>query len=440
MRFEKRFLIVISMILSALVFSPAFIFAQNTDATSVLPTFSPEDYTLVPIATGFEQPIYSADAGDDSGRLFVITRQGMVWIVANGEVLPEPFLDLSEKLAPQTRTSAEWGMHGIVFDPDYAANGYFYVSYEGQRDMAIVERYSVMADDANRADPDSGAMLLSLHQPYMSHTLAQLVFGTDGYLYIGSGDGGPGYDGTADPFNLGQRLDELYGSILRIDVHPSNTDLVYGIPEDNPFVNVERVASEVWVYGLRNPHAFSFDSATGDMYIGDVGANSWEEINIVKAGSGGGENFGWAYYEGVEVYSLPFPYYIAPDPPQNPVFPALMYNRQGTENCAVIGGHVYHGERLPALRGVYVYADLCSGRLMGAWPTAFYLRDLGMLIDSDAFITAINVDAEGELLVVDYTGTIYRLAAHDESGETPVARLSESVREPEPTPEASSDE
>ena len=427
---RKSFLPLI--VLFATIISPALLLAQSESVTSAFPRFDVGDYILTPVAAGFNQPVVVAQPADGSGRWFVATRLGKIWVVDGDTVLPEPFLDLTNRVTNQAPHTVEYGMHGLVFDPDYASNGQFYVAYQGRNEISQVERYQVSATNPNRADPESAEVILSLPGPFMEHTVAQLVFGPDGYFYIGSGDGGMSKHYVSDGYNLGQRLDELYGAILRIDLHTRSEERAYGIPPDNPFVDLAGAAGETWVYGLRNPHAFSFDPLTGDLYIGDIGLERWEEINIVPAGTSG-QNFGWAYYEGHErvarTVRTPYQYGLDIPQPDNAVFPALTYNHWDTLGCAVIGGHVYRGQQLPALQGAYLYGDFCSGDIKAAWWATGYLRDLGVLVEGGGSIVGFALDEQGELYVVDYMGTLYRLAARGEVAPTTIPRFIEATPE-----------
>ncbi len=237
---------------------------------------------------GLDKPEGLVNAGDGSGRLFIIEQGGLVRILKDGELLPTPFLDLTQKVI----CCGERGLLGLVFHPKYAENGYFYVDYTENVDnqlYTVVARYNVSASDPNQADPGSEVRLLRIEQPYNNHNGGEVQFGPDGYLYIGMGDGGS----VGDPYGNGQSLQTLLGKILRIDV--DNTQ-PYAIPADNPFANGGGLW-EIWAYGLRNPWRFSFDKLTGDLYIGDVGQDQWEEIDFLPGGSPGGENFGWNYYE-----------------------------------------------------------------------------------------------------------------------------------------------
>jgi glucose/arabinose dehydrogenase len=375
--------------------------AQDTSSAEI----DTSAFQLTEIVSGIDWILDIVDAHDGSGRLFLVSQVGLIWIYKDGHLLDDPFLDVSSLLDREfNNPSTEIGLHGLVFDPGYQQNGKFYITYETYGPTTSLARYTVSADDPDKADPDSRETLIAAHKQFRSHTMAQLVFGPDGYLYVGVGDGGTDSFGDPDPFGAGQRTDEIFASILRIDVHAETHP--YGIPPDNPFADTDSHAKEVWVYGLRNPSRFSFDRETGDLYIGDVGHDLWEEIDIVPAGSSG-QNFGWSSYEGPEhtiatgrsAFSLMSPLL---EPTGTVVWPALTYPHQDS-NCAVIGGFVYRGEQLPALRGTYLYGDLCSGRIWGASRNEQgFLQERGLLFDTDYMIAAFGEDAQGELYVANY--------------------------------------
>ncbi|MBF8285408.1 MAG: hypothetical protein HW378_4323 [Anaerolineales bacterium] len=242
--------------------------------------------------SGLDEPVDLKHAGDGSGRLFVIEQPGRIRIVENGELLPDPFLDIEPLVNSRGN---EQGLLGLAFYPDYAANGLFFVNYTDVNGDTVVARYAVSADDPSRADPASAKIILQVDQPFPNHNGGDLVFGPDGYLYIGLGDGGSG----GDPQGNGQNLNALLGKMLRIDVNHGDP---YAIPPDNPFAGRAGARPEIWAYGLRNPWRYSFDRATGDLYIADVGQNAYEEVDFQPADSRGGENYGWNKYEGFHAY------------------------------------------------------------------------------------------------------------------------------------------
>lgn len=368
---------------------------EGRAAAQVLP--DPAAYDWVEVANGFVQPLDLADPGDGSGRLFVVSQRGQIWIIHQGQRLDTPFLDLSDRTTRPNLTGylGEQGLLGLAFHPRFSENGYFYVNYTDRDGDTHISRFSVSAQDLNRADPDSELELLFVDQPYPNHNGGGLAFGPDGYLYIALGDGGS----AGDPLGNGQSLDTLLGKILRVDV---DTQQPYGIPPDNPFVNGDDRA-EIWAYGLRNPWRIAFDRLTGDLYIADVGQNAYEEINFQAAGSRGGENYGWNYREGAHSFKG--------TPPEglSLVDPVAEYSHE--LGCSVTGGVVYRGADLPAWQGVYLYGDYCSGRIWGLLRDADGNWQEAQLFETNFTISSFGIDAAGEVYVIDYgRGTIYRLA------------------------------
>ena len=341
---------------------------------------------LTRFVSGLEQPLHLTAAGE---RLFVLEQPGRVRIIRDGKLQPEPFLDLTGQVRS---TGMEQGLLGLAFAPDYPSSGIFYVHYTGAQGQTVVARYRVSAQNPDRADTASAEVLLTLPQPFANHNGGAILFGPDGYLYIALGDGGS----AGDPQNNAQNLDSLLGKLLRIDVSGPGA---YRIPPDNPFVSNPAARDEIWAYGLRNPWRVSFDRATGDLYIADVGQDAIEEINFQPAGSPGGQNYGWRVYEGSRVYKG--------DGLRDAVFPVVEY-RHGNGNCAVTGGYVYRGQAIPELVGTYIYGDYCSGRIWGARQVndTWTVTDL---LQTDFRISAFGEDEKGELYVVDHGGAIYRI-------------------------------
>ncbi len=347
------------------------------------------------VVGGIDQPIHVTNAGDGSGRLFVSARAGTVWIVEDGHVLPDPFLDISEIVRDE---DGEQGFFAIEFHPDYTTNGYFYAVYTKQPAGAnTLARFSVSADDPNQADAGSLMELLSIPDTIANHNGGDLAFGPNGYLYIGTGDEG----GGGDPNMHAQNPLSLFGKMLRLDVDGGEP---YAIPSDNPFVDDPDVLDEIWAVGLRNPWRFSFDSETGDMYIGDVGQAMWEEIDFQPADSPGGINYGWPIMEAFVCY----PEDVEECDMTGLTPPILAYSHAGEpgvrEGCSVTGGEVYRGEAYPFMDGAYIFADWCEGRV---W--AGYQDDAGewqMTQVHDSFInwTDIGMDESGELYGTDLIG------------------------------------
>jgi glucose/arabinose dehydrogenase len=361
-----------------------------TDSVAEFP--DPSGYTWALFASGLRQPLDLTSFPDSSGRILILEQPGTARIYQGGDLLPEPFLDIRNRVVTQ---GTEQGLLGLAFHPNFAENGYFYVNYTGRQGIGdtVISRFQVSQGDSNRADPNSEQILLQIPQPFRNHNGGGMVFGPDGYLYISTGDGGSG----GDPQNNGQRLDTLLGKLLRIDVDSGDT---YAVPTDNPFAAGGGMP-EIWAYGLRNPWRFSFDSLTGDMYIADVGQNQWEEINFQPADSPGGENYGWVYREGAN------PFQGTPPADLELVDPVHEY-RHGV-GCSVTGGFVYRGEALPAFRGIYLFSDFCSGRVWGL------INVDGNWQSEELFMTGYNVssfgeDENGELYIMNRaSGNVYRL-------------------------------
>ena len=289
-----------------------------------------------PVITGLSSPVGITHAGDGSGRLFIVLQGGRIVIFDGVKILSSPFLDITSVVS----SGGERGLLGLAFHPNYVGNGSFYVNYTNTAGDTVIARYSVSANP-NQADPTSADILLTIPQPFSNHNGGQLHFGPDGYLYIGIGDGGSG----GDPQNNGQDLGTLLGKILRIDVDKGPP---YAIPPDNPFFGPgDGALDEIWAWGLRNPWRFSFDRLTGDMFIGDVGQNSWEEVDFQPASSAGGENYGWRLMEGNSCYN---PATNCND--STLTLPILVYDH--TVGCSVTGGYRYRGSKNPALDGFYL--------------------------------------------------------------------------------------
>lgn len=350
-----------------------------------------EPYSLEPVATDLEQPLYLLPSPDDTGRLFVLEQPGRIRVLdRDSHLLDTPFLDLTNKTGV---TANERGLLGLAFHPNFAENGYFYINYTRlDSGDTVVSRYQIMPDDPNRADPDSEKIIIEIKQPYGNHNGGMIAFGPDGYLYIGMGDGGAG----DDPLQNGQNPFTLLGALLRIDVDGGDP---YAIPADNPFADGENGLPEIWAVGLRNPWRFSFDTATHDLYIADVGQNEYEEVNFQPADSSGGENYGWNVYEGNHQYlGIPF---------DEAVFPVAEYSHRN--GCSVTGGYVYRGEAIPALQGYYLYGDYCSGTVWWLKQNDTGEWEYDVLIDTDMQITSFGQDLSGEVYIVDRRGGVYRL-------------------------------
>jgi len=331
-----------------------------------------------------EEPVALAVRSNDSA-LYVAEKRGWVVAIRDGTVDPTPVLDLSD----QVSLGGEQGLLGLAFSPD---GGSLYVNYTDVDGDTRVVSYTMAGD---RADPSSRREVLFVDQPYANHNGGNLVFGPDGYLYIGLGDGGSG----GDPHGNAQSLGTLLGKMLRIDPRP-DADAPYRIPADNPFVTTSGARPEIWAYGLRNPWRYSFDRATGDLWIGDVGQSAWEEVDRQPASSHGGENYGWNVWEGSH------PYLAGGSAPGavNPVFDYA----HSDGGCVVTGGYVYRGAAIPALVGTYVFADFCMGGIQGLRVDGGEVvrEELGGTVGT---ISSFGEDAEGELYVLSLVGWVYRV-------------------------------
>ncbi len=357
----------------------------TADTERQFPGIALEEWVTAP-----HEITYLTHAGDD--RLFLVEKRGTVLIIENGELLATPFLDIVSLVHSG---GSEQGLLSIAFDPDYAATGEFYVYYTdraGDGDN-VVARYQV-TDDPNAADHQSGEILLTIDDPARNHNGGQLQFGKDGYLYIGTGDGGS----AGDPWDNAENPASLLGKMLRIDVREQE---MYAIPADNPFAENSAFRPEIWAYGLRNPWRFSFDRVTGDLYIGDVGQNQFEEINFQFADSPGGENYGWNMSEGFSCYETPNCDLSAV------TLPSFVYPH--SQGCSVTGGYVYRGAAFPAMQGVYFFADYCNGVVWGMQGAETGTPTVEMLLNTGVNIASFGEDMQGELYILDLSGIVYRL-------------------------------
>ncbi len=388
--------------------------AETPETASRIPTPTPSPMpgpdpttlalALMPFADGFDSPIFLTHAGDASGRLFVVEKAGLIHIWRDGQRIAEPFLDLTAQV---NDGGNEQGLLGLAFDPDFATNGYFYVNYTAADDATVVARYAVEASSPDRADPDSAFEILRVEQPARNHNAGMLAFGPDGYLYVGMGDGG----GANDRYENGQNPDSLLGKMLRLDVTGDRT-APYTIPADNPWRmadwNGADVRDEIWAVGLRNPWRYSFDRATGDLWLTDVGQNLFEEVNRVPAGATGGLNFGWPIMEGRQCF---------PDDDTcdrtGLTLPVTDY-RHEDGNCSITGGYVYRGNEFPQIQGVYFFADYCSGAMWALSETAPGEWQQAQVLDAEGRISSFGEDEDGELYLLDLDGgTISRIVITD---------------------------
>ena len=350
--------------------------------TEPAPTGEPPPLTATEVAD-FDQALgLITRAGDHA--LYVVEKGGRIEALRNGRVVAAPVLDVSSLVS----TGGEQGLLGAAFSP---GGDHLYVDYtDVNGDTRVVE----YAFEGGRAVPASARLLLAVDQPYANHNGGHLAFGPGGFLYIAMGDGGSG----GDPHGNAQRLDTLLGKILRIDPRPSS-GRPYTVPADNPFVGRQGARGEIWAYGLRNPWRFSFDAATGALWIGDVGQGEREEVSAAAADSRGGENYGWNRYEGTRPY--------AGGGTEGLVAPVYDYARS-EGNCAVTGGYVYRGGRIAGLRGRYLFADFCRGEVLTLvpGPGGMEARRLGPQVEA---LASFGEDQDGELYALSLTSGLYRL-------------------------------
>ena len=370
-----------------------------TPSTTATPAPAPFDsaairLTLEPVAALPGRPLGIANAGDGSGRLFVVEQGGTIRIVRDGEPVAQPFLDIGSR----TAAGGERGLLGLAFHPRFPNDPRLFVNYTDLAGDTVVASYAVGSPGADRVDPTTEVVLLRIDQPFGNHNGGALVFGPDGALYIATGDGGS----AGDPHDNGQRLDTLLGKILRIDVDGRSTDRPYGIPGDNPFVGRAGARPEIHLYGLRNPWRISFDRLTGDLWIGDVGQGASEEIDVLRAGSQGGANYGWARMEGFHCYP-------SGDGCARPelTLPVAEYGHD--LGCAVTGGAVYRGAAFPALAGGYVFSDACSGLLWVIDAARSERQEPPIVGETGRSIAGFGEDEAGELYAADLDGSLLRV-------------------------------
>jgi glucose/arabinose dehydrogenase len=339
---------------------------------------------------GLEAPVLVTSAGDGSDRLFVVEQTGSILVGEPGEELGT-FLDVSDLIV----AGGEQGLLGLAFHPNYADNGRFFINYTDTSGDTVIAEYVNASETV--ADQSSARILLQIEQPFANHNGGNIAFGPDGHLYIGMGDGGSG----GDPRGYAQNLSTLLGKMLRIDVDSKSNDTEYGIPEDNPFAGDTVPRPEIWASGLRNPWRFSFDTETGDLWIGDVGQDEYEEINHVPADQSE-VNFGWNTMEASHCYGG------GGCDREGLTEPVAEYNHDNG-SCSVTGGHVYRGQRFPDMVGAYFFADYCSGIV---WVLDADRPEAGLtqLLDTELSFSSFGLDNDGELYVTSLNdGTVSRV-------------------------------
>ena len=342
----------------------------------------------------FDEPLYVTQPPGEKRDLYVVERGGKVRVVDDGEVLPEPFLDIGQEI---TTAAPEQGLLSIAFAPDYPRSGRFYVDYTNTEGDTRVVEYQRSEDDPLRADPGTARELLAVDQPFDNHNGGLLLFGPDDDLYVGLGDGGD----AGDPQRNGQDLSSLLGKILRIDPSPQGGK-PYSIPKDNPFIGQSGARPEIFEYGLRNPWRFSFDSENDALLIGDVGQDQFEEVDYLPRSEQAGANLGWSAFEG------PAPYNEDQTAP-GAVRPILdvPYGRDGA--CSITGGYVVRDPALTSLYGRYVYGDFCNSDLRSFIPSGNQARDDKVLGESVSGLSSFGVDNAGHLYAASLQGPVYRI-------------------------------
>ena len=374
-----------------------------SDACAGIPTASGTAIKSQLFASGLSKPLYVTAPAGDVGRVFVVEKTGGIRIVKWGTLLATPFLTLSTKIT----NGSEQGLLSVAFHPNYASNGKFYVDYTDKSGNTVVSSFHV-SGNPDVADATSESIILQVLQPFANHNGGLVKFGPDGYLYVGLGDGGSG----GDPFGNGQNGTTLLGKLLRIDIDSATP---YAIPPTNPFVGADPRSDEIWALGLRNPWRFSFDRLNGDLYIGDVGQDAYEEIDYQPGGNPGGANYGWNIMEGNHCYNPP----VGCDP-TGLVAPVLEYPHGPGDSigCSVTGGYVYRGCAMPDLRGRYFYSDYCT-----AFIKSFVMSGGAVTDPQDhtaalaptsplhiASVASFGEDARGELYFCDIAlGNVYKI-------------------------------
>ncbi|GAA5482810.1 PQQ-dependent sugar dehydrogenase [Haloferula sargassicola] len=361
--------------------------------------------TTVTFASGFDRPVWVGAPPQDREHLWVVEQAGKIWKLdaKTGKRADEPFLDIVSRVS---RAGNEEGLLGLAFPPDFAESGRFYINYTNKDHVSHIERGFAVGPDFEKADDSKAEKLFEYKQPWQNHNGGWLAFGPDGYLYVGTGDGGAGND----PHGNGQKLDTLLGKLLRADVSP---DHGIEIPDDNPFVGQEGAQELIWAYGLRNPWRCSFDRKTGDLWIGDVGQNKWEEIDFVPKGEGAGANFGWRLREGT---------HRTPDvggnkPKEHYIEPVYDYDHGSgpKDGLSVTGGYVYRG-KIKGIQGRYIFADYQNRRLWSFVLKGGKVTDFQDHTDSwkpeggqIGLVSSFGEDPDGELYLTCLEGTVLKV-------------------------------
>ena len=373
---------------------------ETAASTAIAPSPGPSGLPRLDVEPAFPdislgRMVHLAYSSESDDRLFAALQPGRIVFFENRRdaARVQTFMDIRGRVSDRGN---EEGLLGLAFDPAYESNGYFYVYYSAADPRrSVISRFSVDPGDPARADASSERQIMVVPQPYSNHNGGHIVFGPDGYLYVGLGDGGS----ANDPRGNGQDRTTLLGSILRVDVSTLDSQGRYAVPPDNPFVGEGGgVRPEIWAYGLRNPWRFNFDRETGDLWAADVGQNAWEEVDLIRPGL----NYGWNVMEGAHCLSVG----SEGCDRGGLELPVIEYGRGG--GCSITGGYVYRGARLPSLVGAYVYGDFCSGKIWALRYEDGAVAEHRLLVDSSLDLAAFGEDPAGELYMLSFDGSIYR--------------------------------
>ena len=389
-----------------LSFLLSFVIAQEID-----------DIKTTIIVDGLNRPVFAAFE-PKTNQMYAVEQTGKIYLIHNSDqkVL---FLDLSKKISVSI-TPDERGLLGMVFDPNFQSNGFFYVSYIDTENYSVVSRFR-LSENKDEVDIESEKKLIYFEQPFNNHNGGHLDFNPiDNYLYISFGDGGA----SGDPYGNAQNLHNFFGSILRIDPQDDGS---YLIPNDNPLVlhkknNDSDIKSEIWAYGLRNVWRFSFDNNNGDIYMGDVGQYLWEEINYLEFGENGG-NFGWNIMEGNHCYPEPGcdkegfinPIFEYPSDASYP-FSLMGIKEKNVSGCSVTGGYIYRGDQIKSLYGLYIFSDFCTGKIWALDPLKNIVQEITepLLGSEKHMISSFSQDINNELYIIEFSGKIYKIESKNE--------------------------
>ena len=384
---------------------------------SILFTQEINDIKSVIIAENLNRPVFAVFE-PATNKMYAVEQTGKIYLINNLQN-KSLFLDLSKKISVSV-TPDERGLLGMVFDPNFQSNGFFYVSYIDTENYSVVSRFR-LSENKDEVDIESEKKLIYFEQPFNNHNGSHLDFNPiDNYLYISFGDGGA----SGDPYGNAQNLHNFFGSILRIDPQDDGS---YLIPNDNPLVlhkknNDSDIKSEIWAYGLRNVWRFSFDNNNGDIYMGDVGQYLWEEINYLEFGENGG-NFGWNIMEGNHCYPEPGcdkegfinPIFEYPSDANYP-FSLMGIKQENVSGCSVTGGYIYRGDQIKSLYGLYIFSDFCTGKIWALDPLKNIVQEITEpLFGSEKnMISSFSQDINNEIYIVEFSGKIYKIEPHYE--------------------------